>query len=66
MSADVVIAIVFSLEVLLFGLAVAVLIAREVRDGGAEARPTSAIVSAAKARPRVTARARRAIRGARP
>ena len=66
MSADVVIAIVFSLVVLLFGLAVAVFIAREVRDGGAEARPANAIVSAAKARPRMTARVRRAIRGVHP
>jgi hypothetical protein len=66
MSADLMIAIVFSLEVLLFGLAVAVLIAREVRSGGSEARAARAIASAATAGPRVTTRARRPVRGVHP
>ena len=63
MGADVMITVAFSLEVLLFGLAAAVLIGREARKGRAEAAPANANVSASKAGSGVTARERA---GARP
>jgi hypothetical protein len=63
MEADVMSTVGFWLEVLLFGLAAAVFIAREARTGRAEAGPASANVSAAKTGLRVTARAHRAVRG---
>jgi hypothetical protein len=63
MDADVMITIAFCLEVFLFALAGGLFVAHEVRKNRAEAGPASANVSAAKAGPRVTARARGAVRG---
>jgi hypothetical protein len=63
MDAVVMITIALCLEVFLFGLAAAVVIAHEAPIGRAEAEPASANVSAATAGPRATARARRAVRG---
>jgi hypothetical protein len=51
MDADVMITLAFGLEVVLFGLAAAVLISREARKGRAEAAPASANASACKAGP---------------
>jgi hypothetical protein len=63
MDPDVMITIAFCLEVFLFALAGGLFVAHEVRKDRAEAGPASAKVSAAKAGPRVTARAPGAVRG---
>jgi hypothetical protein len=65
MDADVMITLAFGLEVVLFGLAATVLIAREARKGRAEAAPASANASACKQGRRLTARARPPVRGMR-
>jgi hypothetical protein len=63
MDPDVMITAAFCLEVFLFALVAAVVIAREARKDRAEAGPASANLCGAKAGRRVTTRARRMARG---